>query len=85
MLTRKQINQKIRGAFLPFRCDVQFADYDAKLHFKVFDHSRNGIVEMSSIPVRQVQDERSLWDILSHVRQVVEDKGYALKRDLCLS
>ena len=86
MLTPKQIDRKIRGAFLPFRCVIEFGNCSEKLHFKVFDHSRRGIVEISRLPVAQVQDERNLGDILKQVRRVVQKKGYALNHEgLCLS
>lgn len=79
MLTYKQIDQKIRGAFLPFRCAVEFGNYTGKLRFKVFDHSRNRILEMSSLPAQKVQDEGYLKGLLTQLRHHVQDSGYTLK------
>jgi hypothetical protein len=81
MLTQKQIDRKVRGAFLPFRCAVEFFDSDAKLRVKVFDHSRRGILKITKIPVTQVRDERTLRDILSRLRRAVQKMGYNLYDD----
>jgi hypothetical protein len=79
MLTKQEIALKIRGAFLPFRCVIQFWDYSPKLRVKVLSDSRNGILEISKIPLRQAQDARQLEVLLRQVRQRVRDRGYALK------
>lgn len=79
MLSKQQIALKIRGAFLPFRCVVHFWDYSSKLRFKVLGDRRNGIFEISKIPLRQVQDERQLEALLRQVRQRVQDRGYVLR------
>ena len=76
MLTRKEINQRIRRAFLPFRCRVHIGDWDRELSFRVFDHRT--VVDMPKIPLRQAQDKRKLEVLLSEFRQRIEDKGYAL-------
>jgi hypothetical protein len=79
MLTAKQIDRRIRGAFLPFRCDVMFESFNARLRFMVFDHNRNQILEISRLPAQQVQDEGYLNSLLSRLRYRVQESGYDLK------
>jgi hypothetical protein len=79
MLTPKQIDRKIRGAFLPFRCAVEFGNYSGRLCFKVFDHSRNRILDISRLPVQQIQNEGYLNGLLSQLRNRVQESGYDLR------
>jgi hypothetical protein len=79
MLTLKDIDRRIRGAFLPFRCAVEVGSWDAKMHVQVFDHSRNRILEISRLPVDRARDEGYLNGLLSQLRHRVQESGYTLK------
>ena len=79
MLTLKQIDQRIRAAFLPFRCSVEYGDYTGKLRFRVFDHSRNRILDIARLPEQQVRDESYLNGLLSQLRHRVQESGYTLR------
>lgn len=79
MLTLKDIDRQIRGAFLPFRCAVEVGSWNARVRFQVFDHSRNRILEISSLPVDRVKDEGYLNGLLSQLRHRVQESGYTLR------
>jgi len=78
MLTDEEIKAKVRAAFSPLRCVAEIWDHKAKLRFRVFDSKDNGIINMPSIVLREVRDEKQLKQVLQGARSRVEAKGFVL-------
>gem|GEM_PF-2040712 len=80
MRTNEEIKAIVETAFKPLRCVAEVWDYDQKLRFRVFDEKDRGIVRLPSLVLRNLRDESQLRDVLSVVRERVQERGFHLDR-----
>ena len=78
MLTNDEIKAMVEGAFVPLRCVAEIWDYDDKLRFKVFDRNDKGLIKMPKVVLSDFRDEEQLREVLSQVRERVQQKGCSL-------
>lgn len=71
MLSNRDVVNKVRGAFLPFRCVPQIYRYDQKLRFRVLKHDGTSYA-ISGILLQKIREEHMLDKLLQEARLKVE-------------
>jgi hypothetical protein len=74
MLTNTDIVRKVKGAFLPMRCEVRLGSDDDTLWFRVLDYDRG--VKLMPVTLELTRHEAQLDSALRQVHSRLRQKGY---------
>ena len=75
-LTNEEIQERIKAAFAPLRCETEIWDYEAKLKFRVFDR-QEGRSQGCHIPhLKLCRSPKYLETVLEGFRFDLRAQGY---------
>ncbi|NIV92436.1 hypothetical protein GWN42_06430 [candidate division KSB1 bacterium] len=72
-----EIKGIIESAFAPYRCVIEFWDYDERVRFKVYDTSNVQIIAVPELEIHEV-DKAELESILYPYQEEIRRKGFSL-------
>ena len=77
-MEQEQIRQTLKKAFEPYRCVVDFPDFESTLQFRIFDENNNEIMNSGEIPISKGIHESRLIFIINKAKNVIKKKGYSI-------
>jgi len=72
-----EIKQIIEFSFAPYRCVIEFWDYDERVRFKVYDDNNVQIIAVPELEIHEV-DKAELQSLLHPYQEKVRSKGLSL-------
>jgi len=74
----QEITERLKNAFLPYRCDVKTENFDNEIWIQIYDKNGKPIFHTPPVPISKIEDESLLSAFIEQQMEGLETKGYGV-------